>query len=634
MRRICASCTVLAALHAATLCAQDGLPPLIPREVLFGNPDKASPRISPDGKRLAYLAPDNGVLNVWLRTVGLSDDHAVTADRDRGVRWFRWAPNNRQILYIQDKNGDENWHLYAVDLQTNASRDLTPFEGVQARVVAVEPKFPDEILVGINQRNPQLHDVYRVDLTSGEATLEVENKDGFLDWQVDANLQVRAAAKLTAPGGFEVLVRDDSDSIWRTLMTVAPEDTLNSGPVGFTPDRKGLYMANSTGSNTTELRVVDLATGKEKTLASDGYADVASLFTNPVTHAIQAVGFYKERMHWKVLDKAIKPDFKAIERVRRGDFWIVNRDHADQTWLIAFTPDDGPVSFYAYDREARKANALFTSREALECATLARMAPIGFRARDGLAIRGYLTAPPGLRVKKLPTVVLVHGGPWKRDTWGYNGKAQWLANRGYAVLQINYRGSTGYGKKFVNAANRDWGGKMHDDLIDGVNWAIAKGISDPKRVAIFGSSFGGYATLVGLSRSPDVFCCGVDIAGASNLLTFVTNLPDYYKPFEPLIWDRVGHPERDAELLKSRSPLFMVDRITKPLLIGQGANDPHVTKSETIQLVEALRKAGKEVDYVEYPNEGHGFARPENRLDFFAKAEKFLAKHLGGRYEE
>ena len=628
-------CVTFSALLWQAVGVAGELPPLIPREVLLGNPDKASPQISPDGRRLTYIAPYEGVLNVWVRTIGSNDDRVITKDRKRGIRAYFWAANNRQIIYVQDKAGDENWHLYAVDLETGDIRDLTPFQDVRARVIAVEQKFPNEILVAINNRTPELYDIYRVDLDTGKLTLELENTEDFVVWVADHDLRVRAAAKLTPAGGLELRVRDNPTSPWRTLTTWGPEDTLNSGPIRFTPDAKSLYLVSSKGTNTGELRETDLVTGTEETLASDPHADLAEVLIHPTNHTFQAVAYNKERIHWKVLDKSIKKDFRAIRRIRRGDFDVIDRDHADQTWLVSFETDDGPVSYYAYDRGTRKAEFLFTDHQGLENVTLAKMEPSGFRARDNLFISGYLTTPPGIRpTVNLPLVLLVNRGPWSRSTWGYDGTAQWLANRGYAVLQVNFRGSSGYGKAFVNASRREWGGKMQDDLIDGVNWAIKHRIADPKRIAIFGYSYGGYAALMGLASSPDVFCCGVDICGPANLITYIKTLPPYLKPIEPLVFDRVGHPERDAEFLESRSPLFMADRITKPLLIAQGANDPHVKKSESLRMVEALKKAGKVVEYVEYPDEGHGFARPENRLDFYAKAEKFLARHLGGRYEE
>jgi dipeptidyl aminopeptidase/acylaminoacyl peptidase len=634
MKSTMALLTVASAILLQGAAAKADLPPLIPRDVLFGNPDKISPNISPDGQRLAYIAPDEGVLNVWVRTVGKKDDRAVTKDRKRGIRSYFWAEDNTHLLYIQDKGGDENWHLYSVDLKENEERDLTPFEGVQARVLAVDPAFPNEILIGVNNRNPQLHDVFRVDLATGKLTSEAKNDQGFIAWNADNNLRIRGGMTMSPNGGFDLMVRDNPDSSWRRLSSWGPEDTLGSGSVAFTPDNKGLFILSSTGSNTSELRQIDLGTGKEKLLISDPEADVAGIFMHPVKHTVQAVSFNKDRQSWKVLDPTIEADFAAIRKIHRGDFNIVNRDHKDRTWLVSFTLDDGPVSYYAYDRNSKKAEFLFTHRKQLEDLTLARMEPVSFKATDGLIVHGYLTTPPGIPATNLPMVLNVHGGPWARDQWGFDTEAQWLANRGYAVLQVNYRGSTGYGKKYLNAANREWAGKMHQDLIDGVDWVVEKGIADPKRVAIFGGSYGGYATLVGLTFTPEKFCCGVDIVGPSNLITWMNNIPAYWKPLEPLLWERVGHPEKDAEFLKSRSPLFKVDRITKPILIGQGKNDPRVPVAESIQIVEALKKAGKTVQYVEYPDEGHGFARPENRLDFYAKAEKFLAEHLGGRYEQ
>jgi dipeptidyl aminopeptidase/acylaminoacyl peptidase len=573
-------------------------------------------------------------LNVWVRTVGQDDDRVVTHDRHRGIRSYLWAPNGEQILFSQDTDGDRHWHLFSVDLATETVRDLTPFEGVTAATVAVSPKYPDEILVGINKRDEQFRDVHRLNLKSGELSLLVENTEGFVGWLADHEFKVRLGAKLTDNGGFALWVRDDDESSWRRLNEWAPEDTLNSEAISFTPDGRGIYILSSTGANTSELRVMDVSTGREKTLASDRYSDVYSVFIHPQTHEVQAVSYYKERLHWKVLDPTVRADFHAIERIRRGDFYIMNRDRDDQTWLIAFTVDDGPIHFYTFDRKSKRAEFLFVNRPALGRLTLAKTAPISFRTRDALTIHGYLTTPPNVRARDLPMVLLVHGGPWDRDRWGYNGTVQWLANRGYAVLQVNFRGSRGYGKAFINAGNKEWGGKIYQDLVDGVYWAIKRRIADPKRVAIFGSSFGGYQALVGLSTSPEMYACGVDISGFCDVATWVQSLPPVWKPYEPIIWDRVGHPERNAGLLRSHSPLYHVDNITKPLLIAHGANDPYVKTEEVRQIVDTLKKLGRSVEYVEYADEGHEFARPENRLDFYAKAEKFLSKHLGGRYED
>ncbi|MHC4235672.1 MAG: S9 family peptidase, partial [Planctomycetota bacterium] len=584
MKRTVLALIVASALFLPAAAVLAELPPLIPRDVLFGNPDKVSPKISPDGQRLAYIAPDQGVLNVWVRTVGQKDDRVVTKDRKRGIRYYFWAQNNKQVLYVQDKGGDENYHVYAVDLDTLNERDLTPFENVRAQIVAVEQKFPNEILVGLNNRKVELHDVHRVDLTTGQLTLEAENTEGFMAWQADHDLRVRGAMKTNPDGGTTMVIRDNPDSAWRTLTTWGIEDSLTSGPIGFTADNRGLYTISSAGSNTAQLRQMDLATGQEKVLALDRESDVAGVFKHPIKHTIQAVAFNKERLSWKVLDPTVEADFAAIKTIHRGDFDIINRDHQDQTWLVAYETDDGPVYYYAYDRPSKKGTFLFTNRKKLEGLKLARMEPVSLKASDGLPLHGYLTTPPGVEPKNLPMVLMVHGGPWYRDSWGYNPTVQWLANRGYAVFQVNFRGSTGYGKHFVNAGDREWGGKAHNDLIDGVNWAIKKGVADPNRIAIFGGSYGGYATLVGLTFTPDVFCCGVDIVGPSNLITFLNTIPPYWKPWEPIWWTRIGHPEKDADFLKSRSPLFKVDQITKPLLIAQGANDPRVKKSESLQM--------------------------------------------------
>jgi dipeptidyl aminopeptidase/acylaminoacyl peptidase len=355
---------------------------------------------------------------------------------------------------------------------------------------------------------------------------------------------------------------------------------------------------------------------------------------HPDTYEPQAVSFTKDRQEWKVLDESIKADFDAVTKLDHGDFSVYDRDDADRTWLIGFTKDDGPVSYYAYDREGKKGTFLFVSRPVLQKYTLARMEPISFTSRDGLTIHGYITYPPGKTKTNLPMVLNVHGGPWARDTWGYNGEAQWLANRGYACLQINFRGSTGYGKDFVNISDKEWGGKMHNDLVDGVKWAVDKGIAYPKKIAIYGGSYGGYAALVGATFTPDLFCCAVDIVGPANLVTWITSVPPYWATFRTILYQRIGNPETEEEFLKSRSPLYKVDQIKIPMLIAQGANDPRVPQEESKQIVEALKKNGIDYEYLLFPDEGHGFARPENRLKFYAAAEKFLAKHLGGRFEE
>jgi dipeptidyl aminopeptidase/acylaminoacyl peptidase len=607
------------------------LPSLIPREDLFGNPEKASPNISPDGSQLAYLAPDEGVLNVWLRTIGQEDDRAVTRDRNRGIRSYFWAYDKKHLLYVQDIGGDENWHVWSANPETGVIRDLTPFQGAQAQVIAVEPSFPNEILVGLNVRDARVHDVYRIDLTTGAVTMEVENPGDIVGWVADSRFKVRAAHAAMPDGGFQLRVLDATSGEWRPLITWGPDE--EGQPYAFTPDGNSLYIGNSIGSNTQELRTVDLATGEEKTIASNPEVDLSEALVHPTAHNIQAVGFNKHRLEWTVLDPAIQPDFDLLRTACPGEFFVVSRDLADRTWIVLTVQDNAPAAYHTYARETGGLELLFVTRPALQNATLAEMRPVDIPARDGLTLPSYLTLPPGLEHKNLPLVLNVHGGPWARDTWGYDPEAQWIANRGYASLQVNYRGSTGFGKKFLHAADREWAGKMHDDLLDAVQWAVDQGYADPKKIAIFGGSYGGYAALVGAAFTPDVFCCSVDIVGPSSLITLINSIPPYWEPLKKLFTVRVGDPETDREFLESRSPLFKADQIECPLLIAQGANDPRVKQAESEQIVKALRDRGKEVEYILFEDEGHGFAKPENRLRFYGAAEKFLAAHLGGRAE-
>ncbi|MBD1841659.1 S9 family peptidase [Coleofasciculus sp. FACHB-501] len=608
------------------------LPPLIPREILFGNPERTSPRLSPDGKYLAYIAPDDkNVLQVWLRTVGQEDDRQLTADKKRGIRIFFWTYNADQLMYMQDSDGDENFHLYSVNIHSNIVRDLTPFQGVKAQPVDLDPKFPDQVLVGMNLKDLQKFDVYRINLANGAVDLYAENPGNVVSWTVDAQFQVRAATAATPDGGSDLLFRETTQGDWETLRHWGPDD--EGGAVSFSEDGKTLYISGSHDANASRLIAFDVTSREETVIAEDPQYDLGGIVIHPITRVIQAVSFYKEKQEWQVLDQSIAADFEAIAQIRPGEFGISSRDLADKNWLVAFLTDDGPVYYYAYNRDSKTSTLLFSNKPTLEGLSLASMQPISYQAQDGLTIHGYLTTPVGITAQNLPTVLLVHGGPWARDTWGYDPQAQWLANRGYAVLQVNFRGSTGYGKAFVNAGNREWAAKMHDDLIDAVNWLVQQGISDPQKIAIMGGSYGGYATLVGLTFTPDVFACGVDIVGPSNLITLMQSIPPYWEPLKANFYYRVGNLETEEEFLKSRSPLFFVDHITKPLLIAQGANDPRVKQAESEQIVEAMQKANKPVEYALYTDEGHGFARPENRLHFYAIAEEFLSKYLGGRCE-
>jgi dipeptidyl aminopeptidase/acylaminoacyl peptidase len=610
------------------------LPPLIPRATLFGNPERADPQISPHGNRMAYLAPVDGVLNVWVGTLESEEYEPVTQDNDRGVRVYFWAHDGRHLLYLQDKGGDENWRLYKVDLDSGTVHDLTPYDNVQVQIVGRDKDHPHELLIGMNKDDERLHDVYHLDLRTNECTLTAKNPGDVVGWVADSSLTVRAATAALPDGAMELGVRESMAGDWHTLLRWDPEDALSSAPAGFTKDGTSLYVIDSSHTNAAQLVQLDISSGERAVIAADPNYDVGGILTHPDTKQIQMVAFQRARQEWTVLDESIAADIETVRSLNPGDFDIHSRTLDDTVWIVGFVEDDHPVSYYRFDRKTAESTFLFYNRPALARQTLASMESIEFKTRDGLTVHGYLTLPPGIDPKRIPMVLLVHGGPWHRDVWGYDPEAQWLANRGYACLQINFRGSTGYGKKFLNAGDREWGGKMHHDVIDAIDWAVGRGVADPERVAIYGGSYGGYAALVGATFTPERFACAVDIVGPSNLITFIETIPPYWSSYLEMLHRRVGHPERDKELLEARSPLNHVDKIRIPLLIAQGANDPRVKQSESEQIVAAMQAKGIDHEYLLFPDEGHGFAKPENRLAFYAAAERFLAKHLGGRFEE
>jgi dipeptidyl aminopeptidase/acylaminoacyl peptidase len=620
---------------------QSEFPALIPREILFGNPERTNPQLAPDGQSLAYIAPDErNVPQVWLHAIEREDDRALTADRRRGIRRCFWAYDGEQFLYLQDADGDENWHLHAVDVGSEIVRDLTPFEGIRAHwMVMREPRVPREVLVGLNLRDRRRHDLYRVDLRNGAVAFDTENLGAAQQWAADAAFRVRAALANAPDGGGDLRVRGAAGQPWRTVRHWGPDDWCHI--VGFSADGTTLYIIGNYEANSRRLLALALATGEETVLAEDPQHDVdddpwyhrAGVLFHPVERTAQAVGFYRDRLEWQVLDSGVAADFAAIARAREGEFRVVSRDLADRRWLVAYTTDDGPTHYHLYDRNAKTSRLLFSDRPQLEGLPLTRKRPIAFDARDGLTIHGYLTLPPGMAPRGLPAVLLVHGGPNTRDTWGFEPEVQWLANRGYAVLQVNFRGSTGYGRGFRNAGNREWGGKMQDDLRDGVVWLVERGTADPGRVAIMGFSYGGYAALAGLTLTPDVFAAGVALCGPSNLITFLRGDAPLSEAERVSVRHCIGDPETEEAFLRSRSPLSFADRVTAPLLIAQGANDPRIKQAEGDQMAAAMRRAGKSVEYVVYADEGHGLARAENRLHFYARAEAFLARHLGGRCE-
>jgi len=613
---------------------------LIPRALLFGNPAKSDPQVSPDGKYLSYLAPDdNNVLQIWVRALFGQDDRQLTSEQKRGTRHYTWAYDSQHLIFAREAGGDENWQIHVIDITSKTVRNLTPYKGVRSLLVGMSPHLSDELLIAMNLRNRRFFDVYRVDLNTGETRMVNRNGGAQSWWAADGQLNVRIAAAFAG-----TIVRERQGRPWKVARKWHPGE--QSRYIGLSADGQTFFMSGAYHGERGALLAVNLATGEETAIASDPAYDVEDAFVHPITREVQAVAFYKEQLEWQILDQSIAADFALLRKLRSGDFTVLHppsespiiysgslgrRDVADRSWIVSYENDDGPTHHYLFDRAAKTATFLFSEQPRLDNFKLAKMRPISYQARDGLEIHGYLTLPEGSPAKPLPTVLYVHGGPQSRDRWGFYNTIQWLANRGYAVLQVNYRGSTGYGRKFVQAGYKEWGGKMHDDLIDGVGWLIQEGIADPRKIGIMGASFGGYSTLAGLTLTPDVFAAGVSSVGISNLITHYETYPPYW--VKARFRTRVGDPQKDAEMLKARSPLSHVDRIRAPLLIVHGLNDVRVKASESEQMVAAMRAENKPVEYFLYQDEGHRQWRPENKFHFYAKAEEFLARHLGGRFD-
>jgi dipeptidyl aminopeptidase/acylaminoacyl peptidase len=625
---------------------------LIPREVLFGNPDKAAARMSHDGKWLSWLAPVDGVLNIWVAPIDkLAEAKAVTKEKDRPISSYSWAYTNKHILYSQDVKGDENFHVYAVDLDSGKINDLTPRgpkQEVRAQIEEVSWKFPHEILIGLNDRDPQYHDIYRVSIETGDKKL-VQKNDEFAGFITDEDYRIRFAEKFS-PDGSALVLKPDGKGGWTDFLTIPQADTLTTGVRGFDKTGDILYFEDSRGRDTGALTTLNLKTGEQRVVASNDRADAGGVMAHPTENTIQAVSFDYDRLRWQFFDKEVEADFAHLKDVADGDITIVSRTLDDKQWIVAFLMDNGPVRYYHYDRPSKKERFLFTNRDELAKWPLQKMNPVVIKARDGFELVSYLTLPPGtakpqaagsdsttpIPQSPVPLLIDVHGGPWARDSWGLNPNTQLWANRGYAVLSVNYRGSTGFGKKFANAGEKEWGRKMHDDILDAADWAVKNKIADPTKIGIMGGSYGGYETLVAMTMSPDRFACGVDIVGPSNLITLLKTIPPYWGPALQMFKDRVGDPgtEEGRKLLTERSPLTYADHIRRPLLIGQGAHDPRVKQSEADQIVHAMQEKSIPVTYVLFSDEGHGFHRPENNLAFTAVTEAFLARHLGGRYED
>ncbi|EDM77298.1 dipeptidyl anminopeptidase [Plesiocystis pacifica SIR-1] len=638
--------------NAQMLAKGTANPDLIPRELLFGNPDRAAPRLSPDGKRIMWLAPDEGVLNVWVAPAGKLDaGKVVTKDRLRGIRNAGWTADGRYIIYAQDQAGNENWHLHRIDPEVGASSDtdLTPNPEVRAQMVGGSREQPKFILVGINDRNPAHHDVYRMNIETGERTLVEQNDAGYAGYVSDENLELRYAYAPRPDGGIEILApggdkagRGHGKKDWAPIEAIEQIDSMSTQDAGFDASGRYRYMIDSRGRDTGALIEIDTETDERKVLYQDPKAELGGVMRDAKTRKPVAVTVNWDKPRWEVLDPSYADDFAALEQVKPGNnFAITDQTREGDQWIVAYYSDKGSVSYYQYDRATKDSTFLFFINEALEGLELASMHPRVIESRDGLELVSYLSLPPssdpdddGVPDEPVPMVLLVHGGPWARDNWGYNPMAQWLTNRGYAVLSVNFRGSTGFGKAFTAAGDKEWAAKMHDDLLDAVDWAVDTKVTSKDSVAIMGGSYGGYATLVGLTFTPEVFACGVDIVGPSNLVTLLETIPPYWAPMVAQFTTRVGdhRTEEGRALLESRSPLNRVDAIVKPLLIGQGANDPRVKQAEADQIVAAMTEREIPVTYALFPDEGHGFARPSNSQAFNAVAETFLAGCLGGEY--
>ena len=640
---------VTAALAVPTLVAAEGPGaaagtvanvPLIPRSALFGNPEKTQARVSPDGKYISFIAPRDGVLNVWLAERGKLDAaKPITNDQKRGIRQHYWAYDNRHVIYAQDSDGDENWHLYAVDIVSGTEKDITPYKGARADLVDLSWKKPGVAAVALNDRDPEYQDLWEVDISTGKRTLIEQNKDEMAGYVTDLDLKPKLAQKNTAEGS-EVFRRVGDK--WVSLFKIAQEDSLTTAPLAIEADGKTAIVQSSIGRDKAAVVRVDIETGKTTVLGASDLADVDQVWFDPKTVRPHAFTYNYIKPAITVLNPAIKKDVDLLTKQLGEGFTVTNRTLDDSIWTLVTDDPRAPATAYLYERKPGKVTKLFEQRPALAKAPLVPMHSLELKARDGLTLVSYLSLPPGsdanddgIPDKPVPLVLNVHGGPWGRDTYGFDNEHQWLANRGYAVLSVNFRASTGFGKGFVNAGNREWGAKMHDDLLDALEWAIAKKVTTADKIAIYGGSYGGYATLAGLTLTPDVFACGVDIVGPSNLETLLASIPPYWKSFYEELASRVGDPrtEEGKKLLAERSPLTHVAAIKKPLLIAQGANDPRVKQAESDQIVKAMKDKGLPVTYVLYPEEGHGFARPTNRTSFYAIAEGFLSQCLGGRYE-
>ncbi|AIL12965.1 peptidase S9 [Candidatus Paracaedimonas acanthamoebae] len=607
---------------------------LIEREILFGNPERVCVRLSPDGKYLTYIAPYQGVLNIWIAPLdNIKEAFAITQDEKRGIHTYNWAFDSKTLLYMKDQDGNENWQLFSVDAQTRQHKCLTPQSNIQARIEKLSASFPQELLVAINDRDPTYHDLYKLNIQTGEKVLIFKN-EAYSGYICDENLELKLLTQETSGGGSAWFHFECGKITF--FQEVPVEDRLTTAPLRFNKEGSKLYFIDSRGRDTGGLFEFNFATGTQALIGGDSRTDISDIMVSPVTKKIEAYAITYGRKEWIFCDEKIAEELKSFQTIKEGDIEVLSRTLNDQHWIVGFIKDNGPLHYYHYDRHQKQRTFLFSNRPNLENMPLVKMRPTIIKARDGLDLMCYLSLPKDSEKpsQPLPLVLFVHGGPSARDYWGYEPIPQWLANRGYAVLSVNYRGSTGFGKNFLNAGNGEWGQKMHEDLLDAIQWVIDRKIADPQKVAIMGGSYGGYATLVGLTFTPDIFACGIDIVGPSNLVTLVESIPPYWKPYLAALKVTIGadfDTIEGKEFLEKRSPIHYANQIKKPLLICHGANDPRVKQAESDQIVNKMAEKNIPVTYVLYPDEGHGLTRPENRLSFFGIAEAFLSQNLGGR---
>jgi dipeptidyl aminopeptidase/acylaminoacyl peptidase len=631
---------VLALLALVTGCREPASPPkgepLIPMKDFFRNPEKTAFKISPDGQYLAFLMPWQHRLNVYVQRIGEDRVTRVTQATQRDITDYLWAKNGR-IVYLQDQAGNENYRAYAVNADGSNPMELTPFPQVKVQILDDLEENPDEILIGMNRRNPRFFDAFRVNVYTGALTLVGENPGNITGWMADNQGRVRVAV---ATDGLTdtLLYRPTEAEAFRPVVTTNFKDTLD--PLCFTFDDRDLYVSSNLGRDKQAIYRYDPEKGKLLDLIYENpEVDVDTLLRSKKRRIITGVSFYTDRRHYHFFDQDRQKLQEELER-RLPGYEVVaadaghNLQSKDETRVLVRTFSDKSLgAYYYYNRISGEFRKLAEVSPWLQETELADMRPVSYQSRDGLTIHGYLTLPKGLAPGNLPVVINPHGGPWARDHWGFDPEVQFLANRGLAVLQMNYRGSTGYGKAFWEAGFKEWGLKMQDDISDGVAWLVKQGLADPRRIGIYGGSYGGYATLAGVTFTPDLYACGVDYVGPSDLFTMLATFPPYWELERQKLYEMVGDPVKDAALLRKVSPLFHVDRIKAPLLVAQGANDPRVKKVESDQIVQALRKRGIQVDYMVKDNEGHGFHNEENRFDFYRAMERFFGTWLGSRVE-